>query len=233
MKRRLIGDGIFYRGDALKVLATKHDNSIDLIITDPPYRVQGGGNKSANRPRGMLNANDGKIFKHNNLPASAYMPELYRVLKPGSHCYVMINKDNLVALITAATSAGFGWHNILFWRKNTCTPNRWYMKEVELVLLFYKRPIRTLNNPGSKQVIEVDNPRNKIHPTEKPAALFQHYIENSSAPGDLVLDPFAGSGALAHAAESCGRRWICIEKDKSFAKAAINRLRQALKPCKQ
>ena len=62
------------QGDCLKLMATIPDNSVDMVLTDPPYRVISGGNKSARRPMGMLSANDGKIFKHNNIEFSDYLP---------------------------------------------------------------------------------------------------------------------------------------------------------------
>jgi DNA modification methylase len=223
-------NGHFATGDALDVLRYVPNDSVDLIVTDPPYRVISGGTESklaAGWNSSVLSKNDGKIFQHNDIKSSEYMPEFFRVLKDESHCYVMTNNLNLRALLNDANSSGFRFHNLLVWRKNTCTANRWYMKEMELVCLFYKGAAKAIHHKGSKQIFEANNPREKQHPTEKPVALFEHYVGNSSSSGDLVLDPFCGSGTLAVAAINLGRRWLCVEKDAAFAARAMSRISSA------
>jgi DNA modification methylase len=123
-----------------------------------------------------------------------------------------------------AEEVGFNFHNLLAWRKNTCTANRWYMKEMELICFFYKKPAKAIINMSSKQIFEFDNPTNKKHPTEKPYQLVEHYILNSSLEGELVLDPFGGSGTTAIAAINTNRKWVCIEKDETYYSKAIKRI---------
>jgi DNA modification methylase len=185
--------------------------------------VGGGG-----YPTSVLAKNDGRIFEHNDIGAAEFMPELYRVLRSGGDCYVMTNNLNLREYLNVAYEVGFGLHNLLAWQKNTCNANRWYMKELEWVLYFYKAPAQTINKPSSKQVFVCDNPQNKVHPTEKPVPLFEHYILNSSAPGDLVLDPFVGSGSAGLAALNTDRRFFGIELDPAYFAIAEKRLRQPL-----
>ena len=136
----------------------------------------------------------------------------------------MINVLNLEELLTVARDAGFKLHNVLTWDKRTATANRWYMNDCEFTCFFYKGAARRINNCGSKRRFIADNPRNKMHPTEKPVSLMQHYIENSSQEGDLVLDPFAGSGSTAVAAQQSGRRWLSMEMDNGFYYAAVARI---------
>ena len=152
------------------------------------------------------------------------MREFYRILKPDAHCYVMINVLNLEELLTVARDAGFKLHNVLTWDKRTATANRWYMNDCEFTCFFYKGAAKRINNCGSKRRFVADNPRNKSHPTEKPVSLMQHYIENSSQEGELVLDPFAGSGSTAVAAQQSGRRWLSMEMDAGFYYAAVARI---------
>jgi site-specific DNA-methyltransferase (adenine-specific) len=211
--------------DALHFMCTMADESVDLIVTDPPYRTISGGNSSGIHERcsGILAKNDGKIFKHNDISCVDYLPEFYRILKPGSDCYVMTNNLNLTEMLNVGQSVGFKFSNLLVWEKNTCTPNRRYMKNCEWTLFFYKPPSRTINNPSSKQLFKFDNPRDKIHPTEKPVQLMKHYIENSSAVGDLVIDPFCGSGASYVAARDLGRRFIGCEIDPEYYEVARDR----------
>lgn len=223
----IIGNGQFIHGDAIDYMRRMPDGWIDMIFTDPPYRTISGGRDSAlgyGFRTSILSKNDGKIFKHNDVSITDYMTHFYRLLKEGGHCYVMTNNLNLRELLNVAEAVGFGFHNLLAWRKNTCTANRWYMKELELVCLFYKRPANRINFAGSKQIFEFDNPRNKRHPTEKPVELMQHYIENSTQLGEIVFDPFAGSGSTAIAAQSSGRRWITNEIDPTFYYASVARL---------
>lgn len=220
-------NGQFHHADAIQYMLSLPDECINLIVTDPPYRTISGGNAPtplSGFRSSVLSANDGKLFRFNDIAIRDYMEQFYRLLKPGSHCYVMTNNLNLRELLNVAADVGFGFHNLLAWRKNTCTANRWYMKECEWTCLFYKRPAVRIRDAGSKQIFEADNPRNKRHPTEKPVELMQHYVLNSSDPGDIVLDPFAGSGSTAMACEATGRRWISVECDPVYYYAAVGRV---------
>ena len=228
MERVTIGNGVFYHGDCFDVMRSLPDGSVDVIVTDPPYRVISGGTKSGlsqNWKGTILEKNDGKIFKFNDVEIIDYMTEFYRLLKPGSHCYVMINNLNIRELLNVADKIGFGFHNLLVWVKNNTTPNRWYSKNLEYTCFFYKKPARMIYHPNSKQTFAIDNVlRNKLHPTQKPVELFEHYILNSVGEGMIVLDPFAGSGSLAIAAENAKRRWICIERDDVYYAKAVERI---------
>ena len=218
---------MIYQGDCLELMLALPNASIDMIFTDPPYRVISGGRSSvpAQRwKRSVLSANDGKIFQHNDIEIPQYMPEFFRVLKDGTHCYVMTNNINLKDMLIGAEIAGFRFHNLLAWRKNTCTANRWYMKELELVCFFYKPPAKRIVNAGSKQLFEFDNIKNKTHPTEKPWQLPANYIENSSLVGDKILDPFMGTGSTGEACARLGREFVGIEIDQSYYDIARNRL---------
>lgn len=226
-----IGNGDLIFGCALEHMAAMPAESVDLIVSDPPYRVISGGIKStlANGYRGsVLSKNDGKIFEHNNITFDQFMPLFFRILKPGSHAYVMSNRVNLVAAITAAERAGFHFHNLLRWDKNTLNANRWYMLDCEYVLFLAKRPVKSIKDMSSRQGFAAPNPRNKSHPTEKPIELFAHYILNSSEPDDLVFDPFMGGGSLALAAEQTGRRWSGCEIDLDFYLRSLERIDHAV-----
>ena len=222
-----IKNGTLINGDYLEIMKTIPDQSIDLICTDPPYRTISGGKNSkavAGWPTSVLRENDGKIFKHNNIKMEDYFKQCYRVLKNSGHFYAMINNLNLKDMLNCASDTGFGFHNLLRWDKNTHTANRWYMKDCEYTCLFYKKPSRTINKKSSRQGFFAKNIRNKKHPTQKPVELFEHYIMNSSDFGEIVLDPFSGSGTTAIAAENLNRRWICIEKDPIYYWGSVARI---------
>lgn len=213
------------QGDCLELMATIPDGSVDMVLTDPPYRVISGGNKSAQRPMGMLSANDGKIFKHNNIEFSDYLPEIYRVMAVRSHLYLMINLVNLESAMSCVREAGFKIHNLLVWQKNNVTPNRWYMKNVEYVIFARKGKAKSILSPSSKTCHSFDNvSRGRVHPTQKPVELMQHYIENSSEVGDTILDPFMGSGSTGVAAKNLNRKFIGIELDEEYFKIAKGRI---------
>lgn len=222
-----IGNGTLHLGDCLDVMRAMPSESVDLIASDPPYRVISGGTKStlaAGWRTSVLAKNDGKIFTHNNITFADYLPEFYRLLKPGSHLYLMTNNLNLKDALIEIERVGFHFHNLLRWDKNNKTANRWYMKDCEYTIFAAKRPVKSITHMGSKQGFAFDNPRDKRHPTEKPVELMEHYILNSSAPGDVVLDPFVGCGTTALAAERTGRRWIAIEQDEEYFNTALGRL---------
>lgn len=212
--------------DAHVILPAMESESVDLIVTDPPYRTISGGNASPSRPTGMLSSNDGRIFKHNDIKFDEYVPDLYRVLKPQAHLYLMTNELNRRAAEDALLSSGFRIHQLLTWRKNNATPNRWYMKNYEFTFFAYKGPARTINNPGSKACHDFDNVVGKMHETEKPVDLMLHYVQNSARPGDLILDPFCGVSSTGVAAMCHGCQYIGIEKDGQYIAEAQARTQQ-------
>lgn len=214
-------------GDCVKELQNISDESIDLIVTDPPYKVITGGKnngRNSKRPVGILSNNNGYF---NSVPdPKQYMSELFRVLKNETHCYIFSNAICLSEMLTEAQLAGFKLHNILIWEKNNCTPSQWYMKNCEYVLFLRKGDAKYINNIGqSKTVHQFSNIiGNKVHPTEKPVDLLKFYITNSSNVGDVVLDPFMGSGSTGVACIHTGRDFIGIEIDEKYFNIAKERI---------
>ncbi len=213
-------------GDCTKVMEQLPNESIDLVVTDPPYHsISGGHHKGKGQPCGILAKNDGRLFEHNDISFKEWLPSVYRVMKQGTRIYVMINSLNLCELVQEMCSAGFGVHNILVWEKNNCTPSRWYMKNCEYVVFGHKCTAKPINDCGSKTVHLCNNVTgNKLHPTEKPVALMEYYISNSSVRGDTVLDPFMGSGSVGVACNNLGRKFIGIEIDEKYYNIAKERI---------
>lgn len=221
--------------------------SIDLIVCDPHYKNISGGNKTHNAPRGILTANDGNAsIKFNDSHIADFARELFFVLKDRAHCYIMTNLKNMKRIWDAFEAVGFKLHNILGWKKNTANPNRWYMKNQEYTLFFRKGKAFPINDKGVKSFVTCDelpwgdecelihefkNPTgtDKFHPTEKPIGLMRLYIEASSKPGDVVLDPFMGSGSTGVAAQQSGRKFIGFEIDPEHYATACRRM--AVMPC--
>ena len=219
---------MLHLGDCLDVMRDIPDGSVDMVCTDPPYRVFSGGNKSNPSLSKSLGGNDGKIFQHNDISFSDWMPLVFQKLKPNSHAYIMTNVKNLFDLHSCAISCGFQVHNLLVWEKQNATANRWYMKNCEYTLFLRKGDAFPIKNMGSKTVHKFQNPIGcKLHPTEKPVDLMRLYIENSTNPGDTVLDPFLGSGTTGVAAANTGRRFIGIEMDPDYFTIAQARIQKA------
>lgn len=213
--------------DRLKVMA---DRSVDCIVTDCPYRIVAGGcTNIKDRLGGFLNTESdlvkaGKIFGNNGIEFSDWLPEVYRVLKDGTHCYIMINPRNLKDLWAEAEKVGFVFQNLLVWDKGNVTPNKWYMQAYELILMLRKGKARNINNMGEQNILRVPNiVRKKQHPTEKPVELMMILIENSTKEGEVVLDPFMGVGGTGIACKKLNRSFIGIEIDKKYYDIAVER----------
>lgn len=220
--------GILAKGDVRDILPKLKDGTFDLLVTDPPYKVISGGSGGKGAPRGMLSRNDGKIFEHNDIEFSEWLPEAYRLLKDGSQAYIFTNFLNLKSLMSEAKNVGFKVHNLLVWEKNTATPNRWYMKNCEYVLFLRKGPARSIKNAGSKTVSRFNNiVGTKIHETEKPVDLLRMYIQNSTT-GGWVLDPFAGSGSTLEASLLEKVRCFTIEVDEKYISPILKRTNKLL-----
>lgn len=215
-------------GDCLELMKDIPDGSIDLVVTDPPYKtITGGDSNGINsvRPKGMLQGNR-KLFKYQSIKISLWMPEIYRVLKEGSHCYIFTNSLNLQEMLNETIKAGFKLHNLLIWEKNNCTPSQYYMKNCEYVLFLRKGKSKWINNIGeSKTVHQFNNIiGNKKHPTEKPTELLEFYILNSSQENETILDPFMGSGSTGVACLNTNRNFIGIELDDKYFEIAKKRI---------
>ena len=214
-----------YNDDCLNVLKDVDDNSIDLVVTDPPYEVITGGRNGGvkGKPSGILTENK-QLMK--SIPkADLWLNECFRVMKDGTHIYIMTNTLNLTNYLNIINDVGFKLHNLLVWNKNNTTPNRWYMKNCEYVIFARKGFAKSINNPSSQTVHNFDNIiGNKQHPTEKPVDLMKLYVENSSQVGDTVLDPFMGVCSTGLACKELNRNFIGVELDKQYFDIAESRI---------
>ena len=213
--------------DCMEALERLGNECIDLVVTDPPYKIISGGDrdgKHSKRPAGILKGNR-KLFEHSYVPFERWLPEVFRVLKDGSHCYIFVNMMNLRELMNESVKVGFKIQNLLVWEKNTNTPSQYYMKNCEYVLMLRKGRAKWINNiGGSKTVHKYNIVRNRTHSTEKPVDLLKFYIENSSNAGDFVLDPFMGTGSTGMSAIESGRNFVGIEIDENYYKIAEKKL---------
>ena len=229
--------------NAFKLMANE---CIDLVVSDVPYKIIAGGvkvNLKGIDPKSILDGRNfvsdgtacsnkwlkknavgipsvvraGKMFEHNEIKFEEWLPDVYRVLKQDTHCYLMVNGRNLKELWQKAEDVGFKFQNLLIWNKGNATPNAYYMQSCEFILMLKKGKSKPINNMGTQTLLNVPNIiGQKAHPTEKPVKLLEILIENSSKEGDLILDPFAGSCSLAEACKNLNRRYFCIELDEKY-----------------
>lgn len=214
--------------DSIEAMKNMESECIDLLITDPPYKTITGGDsngKNSIRPKGILSGNK-KLFTNQNVKISDWIPEVYRILKQQSHTYIFTNVLNLTEMLNATQKVGFQLHNLLVWQKNNCTPSQYYMKNCEYVLFLRKGKAKWINDiGGSKTVHQFDNIiGTKTHPCEKPVDLLKFYITNSSNAGDVVFDPFVGTGSAIVAAKELNRHFLGYEINKEYFDIAVERL---------
>lgn len=211
-----------YNQDSLEILNTLESESIDLILTDPPYKITSRG--SSGNSGGMLStelSKKGKIFNHNDINVEDYATNFYRILKNNSHCYIMCNHKNLQDFINEFTKVGFRFTKSLIWVKNNKIMGKYYMGQFEYIL-FFQKGSKTINNCGTSDILMFDNKKDKdingnnIHDTQKPIKLMELLIKNSSNENDIILDPFFGSGSTIIACENTNRNYIGIELEEKY-----------------
>ena len=229
-------------GDTRELIKELADESVDLVVSDIPYRCVSGGDAKGvwrdkmcgrmlakhgrdNRESDYDNVKKGKLFDHNDIDFSEWMSEVWRVLKMDSHCYLMVNGRNLKDLWLEAERSGFMYQQLLVWDKGNATPNRYYMNGCEFILMLRKGMATNVNDMGMSNLLSVPNiVANKLHPTGKPVELMEILIRQSSDPDDVVLDPFAGSGSTLLAAKRLCRHYIGFEIDQKYYDIAVKRL---------
>ena len=220
-----------YQGDTLELIKQIGDESIDLIVTDPPYKTTSRGN--AGNSGGMLQKKinmKGQVFKHNNISPKDYIPEFYRVLKNGSHFYIMSNHVNLQEMLNVCTENGFHFIKSLIWNKGNKIMGQFYMSQFEYILFFRKGKGVKINHCGTADLLNFPNKKLKgedgknLHDTEKPVELIKVLIDNSSKENDVVLEPFAGIGSTLIACKELNRQYIGFELDENYYNIAKQRI---------
>ena len=142
-----------YNENCIDVLQRIETESIDLLVTDPPYCISTGGGGGMHGILSPQNKKVGKIFKHNDIDFSDWIPEVYRVLKQNTHAYIMTNPRNLMRLQAECEKAGFTFQNLLVWDKGNVNPTRCYMNAYELILMLRKGNEKKIYNCGEKTLL--------------------------------------------------------------------------------
>jgi DNA modification methylase len=219
--RVLCGDSTV--ADSYQVLLK--DEQADMVFTDPPYNVN-----YANSAKDKMRGKDRAIL-NDNLGAGFY-DFLLAALKPAiERCrgaiYVAMSSSELDTLQSAFRAGGGHWSTFIIWAKNTFTLGRAdYQRQYEPILYGWPEGAQRhwCGDRDQGDVWNIKKPqKNDLHPTMKPVELVERAIRNSSTRGNVVLDPFGGSGTTLIAAEKSGRNARLIELDPKYADVIVRR----------
>ena len=254
-KRTLPLDSIL-QGDCIGEMARLPEKSVDMIFADPPYNLQLGGELF--RPEGgRVDACDDDWDKFDSLAAyddftREWLAEARRILKDDGTIWVIGSYHNIYRVGTLLQDAEFWILNDIVWRKSNPMPNfrgtrftnahetlLWCSKDEKARYTFNYRAMKALNDDlqmRSDWVLPIcsgaervkDDGGNKAHPTQKPEALLYRILLACTKPGDVVLDPFFGTGTTGAVARRLGRRWIGIEREDGYVKVARERIESTL-----
>lgn len=204
-------------GDALEWLKTQPTASIDLIITDPPYesleKHRAVGTTTRLKHSKASSNNWFVIFPNSKF--EELFAEAFRVLRKNCHFYLFCDAETMFIAKPIAESVGFKFWKPLVWDKKRIGMGYHYRSRYEFIL-FFEKGKRKLTDLGVSDIIEI--PRIwRGYPTEKPEAVSEVLITQSSSRGDWVCDPFMGSASTGAAAASTGRNFIgCDTEDSAF-----------------
>lgn len=198
---------------------------VDMVFTDPPYNVNyanSAKDKMRGKDRAILNDNLGDGFY--DFLLAALTPTI-------AHCrggiYVAMSSSELDVLQAAFRAAGGKWSTFIIWAKNTFTLGRAdYQRQYEPILYGWPEGSQRhwCGDRDQGDVWNIKKPqKNDLHPTMKPVELVERAIRNSSRPGNVVLDPFGGSGTTLIAAEKSGRLARLIELDPKYVDVIVRR----------
>ncbi|WP_422061325.1 site-specific DNA-methyltransferase [Sphingopyxis sp.] len=243
------------QGDCVEMMRSLPAASVDMIFADPPYNLQLGGD--LHRPDGsQVDAVDDEWDKFDSLATydrftHAWLAEAKRILKPGGSIWVIGSYHNIFRVGTALQDQGYWILNDIVWRKANPMPNFkgtrftnahetliWASMGEKARYTFNYRAMKTLNDElqmrsdwlipicGGQERLKKGG--TKVHPTQKPEALLYRILLASSNPGDVILDPFFGTGTTGAVAKRLGRHFIGIEREDDYIAAALERIEMAL-----
>jgi len=201
------------------------DAQANMVFTDPPYNVDyanSAKDKMRGKDRPILNDNLGDGFY--DFLLAALTPMLERC---AGATYIAMSSSELDTLQQAFRAAGGKWSTFIIWAKNTFTLGRAdYQRQYEPILYGWPEGENRhwCGDRDQGDVWNIKKPqKNDLHPTMKPVELVERAIRNSSRPGDIVLDPFGGSGTTLIAAEKTGRIGWLIELDPKYVDVIVRR----------
>jgi len=243
------------KGDCVAALNRLPDKSVDVIFADPPYNLQLNG-ALHRPDQSLVDAVDDEWDQFENFAAydaftRAWLLAARRVLKPNGTIWVIGSYHNIFRVGAIMQDLGFWLLNDIIWRKTNPMPNfrgRRFQNAHETMIwasrdrdakgyTFNYEAMKAANDDvqmrsdwlfpicTGKERLKDEN-GDKVHPTQKPEALLARVLLSSTKPGDVVLDPFFGSGTTGAVAKRLGRHFVGIEREQSYIDAAQERIAQ-------
>ena len=217
-----VGNVQLLNGDCLELMKNIPDESVDLVVTDPPYGMSFRSNFRKDKYNAIINDKSLEWLE-------VYVQNLHRIMKENTAVYCFCSWHN-IDVFKEVFSKYFKIKNIIVWEKNNTSMGDLkgsYAPKYEMVIFAHKGR-RILNGYRYADIIQSKRTGNKNHPTEKPVELLEIFIKNSSNVSDTVFDGFMGSGSTGVACVNTGREFIGIELDKNYYDIANDRIKQAL-----
>ena len=199
------------QGNCLQVLPTLPVASVNLVVTDPPYIA-----RYVSRDGRKIQGDD------NDAWLKPSFVQIFRVLRPDSYCVSFYGWPQVDRFMAAFREAGFRIAGHLVFPKQYCS-NAGHVGYAHECAYLLAKGYPCAQKP-IPDVLPWQHTGNKLHPTQKPLCALRPLIEAFSKRGDVVLDPFAGSGSTLMAARQLGRQYIGIELDHAYHAEAIKRL---------
>jgi len=206
-------------------------NSIDLIITDPPYEFEAMGGGVHRVGKGVVKYQNIIDAKTNHFDFYKFIPFIIDAQMPSINAYFFCNKTLIPDYLNIAKEKKLNF-DILALRKLNPIPakNSSYLPELEYIIFLRSKGVYFNGKLPAKNYTKIYDKyigkENVYHPNQKPLELIRKFIEISSKPGDLILDPFMGSGTTAVACKQLNRNFIGFEIDKKDYEIAKKRLEQ-------
>ena len=218
-----------YNMDCMEGLKLLNDNSVDLVIIDPPYLLN---LNKVKKPTNMNNYDNELLNLKNGFDLKVLDILIQKMKK--INIYIYCSKRQVKDLLNYFSDKNCN-HEILTWHKLNPSPliNNNYLPDTEYILFFREKGVKIYGNYHTKRKYylsltnKVDKQKYK-HPTIKPLELIERHIINSSKEGDLVLDCFCGSGTTLVGAINQNRRYIGFEIDKNYYEIAKKRIEEVL-----
>ncbi|MET0589004.1 MAG: site-specific DNA-methyltransferase [Novosphingobium sp.] len=247
--------GQILTGDCVEAMRSLPSASVDMVFADPPYNLQLGGDLS--RPDGShVDAVTDHWDQFDSFAAydkftREWLTEARRVLKPNGSLWVIGSYHNIFRVGAMLQDMGFWILNDIIWRKSNPMPNFkgtrftnahetliWASMGEKSKYTFNYRAMKTLNDElqmRSDWVLPICSGQerlkkggSKVHPTQKPESLLYRLMLATTNKGDVVLDPFFGTGTTGAVAKRLGRQWIGCERESGYRDAALERIEMAL-----
>ncbi len=229
---------ILKKCDFVHFLKSLPPDSVDLMLTDPPYNISKKTGFASIGPKSVERfavSMDFGEWDHAEIDLARLAKHAYRALRKGGTAIVFYDLWKLTTIANALSNAGFVQLRLIEWVKTNPVPlnskRNYLTNSREIAVLAVKTSKPTFNSEYDNGQYHYPIPNNgtRYHPTQKPIPLFNDLVAKHSKRGDLVIDPFVGSGTAAIAAISQGRTFAGCDRDAGYIAIAKKRVRDAAK----